>query len=975
MLRRLVLPLFALPLFALPLFALPLLALPQLATAAPGGEPLSSLPPERLAERVRAELAFAEGLLSLHPDRKAEWGPLVEKARGLVGTSDAPRPIDAQAVAQAEAVLAPVAAVAKTYTVHNVGHAHIDMNWMWPWPETVAVTNDTFTTVLRLMDEFPDFRFTQSQASVYEIARRYNPALFERIKARVAEGRWEVVASQWVEADKNIASGESIARHLLYTRRFVEDELGLKPEDVSIDWSPDTFGHAQTIPTLVSRGGVTRYYMCRGGRDEKPPVFWWRGPDGSRILVNLETTWYLKAVGPENASALLAFAAKTGLRDWMNVYGVGDHGGGPTRRDIRRVLEMDGWPVFPRFRFATTRDFYAVLEKNADRLPVLDRELNFEFTGCYTSQSQIKRHNRLGESRALDAEAAAVLALRALGRDYPAAALRDAWTNVLFGHFHDILPGSGVRATREYQSGLFQQSAATFGTVQAESLRAVAAAVDTTFAKDRVRSVAGEDRALGAGVGRGSALGAVSDATHQGDGPRPVVVFNPTAWPRDEMVRTSIWDSGTAAERREGRRFVVHAHDGRSYPAETVAQGQYWGHRYADVVFPASVGALGYSAYVLEERAATGAADAPPVAPVKVDGDALAFENDRLSVRFDRLTGGVVQLHDKATGLDLATTGDPLAVLELVVERPRDMSAWVIGDTMSRVRPLPLHSLAVETSNPYVATLVAKAKVRDSDLTLRYSLKASEPWLGVEVEANWLERGGPEVGTPQLRMRFPTRLEGAKARYEIPYGSIVRGLAQGEEVPALRFADAFGSLQGRPAGLLLLNDSKHGHSLEGATLALTLLRSSYEPDPLPEIGTHSMQMALVPHGGTLSVAEMTRLGVAFNHPLQVVATDVHSGRLAATGSALASVSPADVVVGAVKRAEADGSIVIRLLETAGKATTARLDLAPLLGTPTAAEEVDFLERRVAKGTARLAARSVSVDVPAHGVASVRVRFD
>jgi alpha-mannosidase len=959
-----------LPRLAVALLVLPLLAAPSIAS--PADETLSSLPPDRLAERIQAELVFAEGLLPLHPDRKTEWGPLLERARALVGTSEVPKPVDATAVAGAEAVLAPVAAVAKTYTVHNVGHAHIDMNWMWPWAETVAVANDTFTTVLRLMDEFPDFRFTQSQASVYDIARRYNPALFERIKARVAEGRWEVVASQWVEADKNLVSGESIARHLLYTRRFVKDELGLAPEDVPIDWAPDTFGHARTIPTLVSRGGVTRYYMCRGGRDEKPPVFWWRGPDGSRILVNLETTWYLKAVGPENASALLAFAAKTGLRDWMNVYGVGDHGGGPTRRDIRRILEMDGWPVFPRFRFSTTREFYAVLEKNADRLPVLDRELNFEFTGCYTSQSQIKRYNRLGESRALDAEAAAVLALRARGRPYPEAPLREAWTNVLFGHFHDILPGSGVRATREYQSGLFQQSAATFGTIQAESLRAVAAAVDTAFAKDHVASVVGQDRALGAGVGRGSALGSVSEAAHQVDGPRPVVVFNPTAWPRDEVVKATVWDSGTSPERREGRRFVVHAPDGRSFPAEVAGQGEYWGHRYVDVVFPASVGALGHSAYVLEERASP-APGAPPPGPVQVDSDALAFENERLAVRFDRMTGGVVRLVDKASGLDLAAPGNPLGLLELVMERPRDMSAWVIGDTMTRTRPLPLHALAVE-SNPYVATLEAKAKVRDSDLTLRYSLRAGEPWVTVQVEANWLERGGPETGTPQLRMVFPTRLEGAKARYEIPYGSIVRALAKGEEVPALRYADAFGTVAGRPAGLLLLNDGKHGHSLDGSTLALTLLRSSYEPDPLPEVGSHTMRMALVPHGGTLSTADMARLGAAFNHPLPVVSTDVHAGRLGPALSGLAAVSPPDVLVTAVKKSEADGSIVFRLLETAGKATTARLDLGPLLGVPAAAEEVDFLERPVANGTARVGSGTVTVDVPAHGVASVRVRF-
>jgi alpha-mannosidase len=684
----------------------------------------------------------------------------------------------------------------------------------------------------------------------------------------------------------------------------------------------------------------------------------------------------LKAVGPENASALLAFAAKTGLRDWMNVYGVGDHGGGPTRRDIRRILEMDVWPVFPRFRFSTTREFYAVLEKSADRLPILDRELNFEFTGCYTSQSQIKRYNRLGESRALDTEAAAVLALRAVGRPYPAAGLREAWTNVLFGHFHDILPGSGVRATREYESGLFQQSAAVFGTVQAESLRAVAAAVDTAFAKARLSGGAsGDDRALGAGVGRGSALGAVSDAAHQSDGPRPVVVFNPTAWPRAELARATVWDSGMPADRREGRRFVVHAPDGRSYPAGIVGEGEYWGHRYVDVVFPASVGALGWTAYVLEEGTGSGVAAPPLVAPLKVDADALAFENERLSVRFDRLTGGVVQLVDKATGLDLATPGDPLAVLELVVERPRDMSAWVIGDVMSRARPLTLHTLAVETSNPYVATLVAKAKVRDSDLTVRYSLRAGAPGLEAEIQARWLERGGPEAGTPQLRMRFPTRLEGPKARYEIPYGSIVRDLAKGEEVPALRWADAFGKVQGRPAGLLLLNDGRHGHSLEGSTLSLTLLRSSYEPDPLPEIGDHSIRVALLPHGDALTVAEMTRLGAAFNHPLQVLASDVHPGRLAPQASAVASVSPADVVVGAVKRAEADDSIVFRLLETAGRASTVRLELAPVLGTPAGAEEIDFLERPVANGTARLASGALTVDVPAHGVASLRVRFD
>ena len=187
---------------------------------------------------------------------------------------------------------------------------------MWPWPETVAVTNDTFTTVLKLMDEFPDFRFTQSQASVYALTKKYNPELFEQIRKRVAERRWEVAAVHWVEGDKNLASGEALAHHLLYTRQFVKEHFGLEPEDSAIDWEPDTFGHAETMPAIVARAGVRHYYMCRGGSFEKPPVFQWEAPDGSRVLVNYETAWYLNRIGPHLAKTVIEFSKQTGLKDW-----------------------------------------------------------------------------------------------------------------------------------------------------------------------------------------------------------------------------------------------------------------------------------------------------------------------------------------------------------------------------------------------------------------------------------------------------------------------------------------------------------------------------------------------------------------------------------------------------------------------------------------------------------------------------------
>jgi alpha-mannosidase len=854
----------------------------------------------------------------------------------------------------------------------------------------VGVTNDTFTTVLTLMDEFPDFRFTQSQASVYALTKQYNPALFEQIKKRVAEGRWEIAAVQWVEGDKNLASGEALAHHLLYTRQFMKEEFGLEPEDAALDWEPDTFGHAETMPAIVARAGVRNYYMCRGGSFEKPPVFLWEAPDGSRVLVNYETTWYLNRVGPHLAKAVLDFSKKTGVRDWMNVFGVGDHGGGPTRKDILYAREMNTWPIFPRWVFSTAKEYYKILEAQRDRLPVIKRELNFEFTGCYTTQTQIKRFNRMGESQAQDAEAAASLAWRVLGTPYPGAGIRDAWINVLFGQFHDILPGSGVRATREYQSGLFQQSAAAFSMVQTQSLRAVAGEVDTAFAKARVAKplAAGAwDRSMGAGAGRDTAIGGLSSASHQLDGPRAIVIFNPTAQARAQMAKATIWDPGnpTSLEEMRKKAYVVHTADGRTIPAEPIEIGTYWGdHYFADVIFPVSVGPMGYASFVVEEAPFTGthpgqvkviAGQAANVDEAAKAGE-LTIENEFIAARFDKATGGVASLVDKKTGIDVVPPGQAMGVVEYVVERPRDMSAWSMADAKTRLFPVPVETMRVRQANGYVASVESAMTIGESKVTVTYTLRSGEPYLDVSVHALWLERGSKEIGTPKLRMLFPAALEKASATYEVPFGAITRDLNKGEEVPSQRFADVAGEAAGnKTAGVLVLNDSKYGHSLQGSTLAVTLIRSSFEPDILPEIGEHDVRMAILPHAGRMTSAEMIRHGVAFNRRLQVVGTGVHAGRLPAAASGLTSVEPANIVVSGVKQAESGEELVIRLYETEGAACTASVVFSDaVFGVVESARETDLLERPLEKGMARAKGNGFTVEMPAFGIATVRVRL-
>jgi alpha-mannosidase len=229
----------------------------------------------------------------------------------------------------------------KQNKVYLVGHAHIDMNWFWSMEETRDIVARDFTTMTGLMDEYPDFKFSQSQCATYDIAREDTPDIFEKIKARTAEGRWDVTASTWVEGDLNMAQGESIARHVLYSREFLKDHFSSLPR---IMWCPDTFGHPATLPQILKKTGVDRYYHMRCGLgvgshedqgfkfledSRQTPVYWWVGPDGSRVLV--VNTIYNRTLDTRGIVRAARRMNEFGCDRAMLAYGVGDHGGGPTR--------------------------------------------------------------------------------------------------------------------------------------------------------------------------------------------------------------------------------------------------------------------------------------------------------------------------------------------------------------------------------------------------------------------------------------------------------------------------------------------------------------------------------------------------------------------------------------------------------------------------------------------------------------------
>ncbi|OGV62633.1 MAG: hypothetical protein A3K19_08660 [Lentisphaerae bacterium RIFOXYB12_FULL_65_16] len=939
-------------------------------------------------ERIQTEIAFGNALCGLHPKHAAAWRPLLDRAAGLIEAAADSATGLKSAVADAEKRLAPLAKAAKAYTVYAVGHGHIDMNWMWSWPETVAVTNDTFATVLRLMDEYPAFHYSQSQASVYAIMEQYNPDLLTRIAERVSEGRWEVTASHWVENDKNIVSGEALCRHLLYTRRYMQKLFGLAPDDVPIDWSPDTFGHAATIPTYLARGGVRYVYMHRPGvyTQPKPKAFRWRAPDGSEVLVHNDMAiGYNGVITPGITGPLLDFVRETGLPFAVFVYGVGDHGGGPTRRDILRALDMTTWPVFPNIVFSTARAYFERLDKEGRKLPRLDTELNVEFAGCFTTQTLIKKANRFGEKRLADAETAAAVAWAALGRDYPAARFEDGWRDVLFSHFHDILPGSGVHDTRTYCHGQFQKTMAMTSMEETNALRHLAAQVDTSDCGPAEPPDLPPSRlptALGAGVGYGTVDGGLSHAEQSaGHGNRPFLVFNPTVQDRAEVAECTVWDNVHGWRRNELNSipFAVRNPDGDVIPAQTIETGAYWAHDFVRLAFPVKVSGCGYGLYtVLEEKAPSAKPGVWQLgqkhhcAYAASERSLEGLENALLRLELDPVTGAIKSLIDKRSKLTLIATQNAPA-LEYAVERPHGMTAWVIDHTGPVETPQAL-GLARKWNGPYKAAIDVKLRIHESEFTLTYELRANDPNLYLHLTGTWFQRGTPQTGVPVLALAVPLQLTNAEARYEIPFGALERpGLNHGEEVPALRWAQVTGKAGAKSAGCLLLNDSKHGHSLNGSTLRLTLIRGSYDPDPLPEIGRHEVHLALQPFSGAMPVAEAIRQGIAFNHALRIMGTDIHDGTLP-TAATFASAKPESAILITVKKAEDDDALILRFFDPTGKATVATATLDRLLGKVTDAVEVDLLERPTTKSTAKTRGNTVSVKLPARGIASVKVRM-
>jgi alpha-mannosidase len=863
-------------------------------------------------EDLREELLSAAVLIpSLAPGDASKTAALESAIHAVdIAALDAhdQSKFDASLIA-AEAQLQTLKPMESEATFHLTGNAHIDAAWLWPWTETVDVVKRTFGTALQLMYEYPQYTYTQSAAAYNEwIAQKY-PDMNAEIKQRIKEGRWEVVGGMWVEPDLNMPDGESLVRQLLVGKRWYLKNYGV---DVRVGWNPDSFGYTWQLPQIYKKSGVDYFVtqkMAWNDTNQLPfKLFWWESPDGSKVLTYFPHDYVNTTLNPVRLSEDLSIAREhsPGMLDMMDLYGVGDHGGGPTRAILDEGFHHVGsGHVTPKYQFGTALSYFSTIETQVApdsptwnyqsiakgykapaavegkiAIPTWDSELYFEYhRGVYTTQANHKHNMRTAEEEVLNAEKWSSLAWLD-GLSYPGSEITEDWKKVLFNQFHDLAAGSGIGVIYKDAQKDYDVVRWSTNEISTDALKTIAERVDTD----------------GEGI--------------------PVMVYNPLGWERSGDVSVEV----QLAEPTKSVAVVDPAAGKEAEEPEAQSIDPKTG--VAEVTFHvANVPALGYKVVrVVAKRGST------VNAAVATDqGDTLKLTDHDLSVTVDKKTGCITSL--SVAGYESLAKGACGNELQAFKDTPKNYDAWNIDPGTLDETPTLIDAVdsvqlvGAKSANPAIRVT---RTWQSSKFVQTITIPPGSGEVDVDNDFDWHERH------VLLKAAFPLAASSGFATYEVPYAEIERPTTRNNswekaqfEVEAERWAD----LGDGKHGFSLINKDKYGYDAVGNLLRLSLLRAPTWPDPEADQGKHHFHYALYPHAGTWKDALTVRHGWEYDYTLKAVATTNHAGALPAQHS-FASVGPDNVVLTAVKKAEDANGLIFRAYEWAGKDATAEFHVPP-----------------------------------------------
>ncbi len=776
----------------------------------------------------------------------------------------------------------------KNKKMHMIGNAHIDPVWLWQWQEGFHEVKATFRSALDRMQEYDDFIFTASSAAFYEWVEQSDPEMFAEIQQRVSEGRWALAGGWWIEPDCNIPGGESFVRQALYAQRYFKEKFG---EAAKVGYAIDSFGHNGMLPQLLKKAGLDYYVFMRPMPYEKGlpgSVFWWEADDGSRVLALRLPFEYLsrsREIGDHVRRC--AAEMKDPLDEYVCFYGVGDHGGGPTRANIESIHRLNGDPDLPQLECSSLEAFFQSMERKNWPLPVVHSDLQHHSSGCYAAHSGVKRWNRQAENGLLAAEKWSLAAAWQLGQAYPQD-FSLAWKDVLFNQFHDILAGTSLEA-----------------------------------AYDDVRDTYGEAMAI---ASRNLNLAAQAFAwkihLEPTEDMRPLVVFNPLAWPARSSVEI---------EANSWKPTAVLVDDaGRVVPHQAVQSTTSTGR--VRLCFSADLPALGYRTYRLFPQQPDGQ---PAALPETAESDSVTasdnvLENTRLRLEFDLQTGCISSLRDKVAGVEVFSGP---AARPVVIDDTNDTWGHNVFKFDKVMGEFKAESVHLAEHGPVKSVIRVTSNYGSSRLVQDFALYPGQEQVDVSVVIDWREQ------FKMLKLRFPVNVKFMKVTHEIPYGSIER-FANGEEEPFQSWVDVSGTARDGEIryGLSVLNDGKYSVDVNVRDIGLTVLRSPAYANHMPSVlkpgglyafidqGIQRFNYSLLPHQGDWVEAGTVKRAAELNQrPFALFATFHPQGTLPQAASFI-RVEPENVLVSVLKQAEDGDGLVLRAYETAHATAQAEIHL-------------------------------------------------
>jgi len=764
-----------------------------------------------------------------------------------------------------------------------IGNAHLDLAWLWKWDEAREEMINTSRTVLQLMKDYPDFVYTCSQAAAYKWVEDSDPALFAHIQEKIKEGRWKIVGGWWVQPDVNIPCGESLIRQALYGKLYFQEKFGV---DVRTGYNVDSFGHTFQLPQILKHTGIENYVFFRPKPKEKilpGTLFWWQAPDGSCVLTARPRFHYNSSKEElDSRIAIMSRKMNPVVGDEMLFYGVGDHGGGPTRKNLDSILKSRKKQDTIEIIFSDPETFFETIRPKADSLKLVEDELQHHSTGCYTVHSDIKRWNRILEFQLLFAEKMAALAELKAGVPYPLKTLREAWQTLLFHQFHDILAGTSIPEVYDDAEEALTQT--LFDLAQL-----IQTSIDALHSKTQPSS---ENQFL---------------------------VFNPVAWRRKDVTVTQVFMPGTVSSIR------IEDARGKEIPFQIQHMVHSEEGTLIDLAIEDEFPSLGQKSYYMiplddewspeEER---------PVSEI---------ETDFYKVTFGEKTGLIQQIYDKENDVNiLSGPGNRL----LVIHDPWDTWGHDVNEYRDEIGSFQLKGpVVLEEDGPVYAKVRVDSGFGKSSAHQTIILYKHLRRIDFELAIDWQEQ------FKMLKLAFPIRLteKELEGTFEVPFGTIHRPLL-GTEESLQRWMDVSGIYQKENEeeilyGVSLLNDSKYGGDILNSEIRLTILRSPIFakhshgiPDDYSDLdfidqGEQTIRYSLVPHSGGWEEAHIAREAFAFNNLLHI--TKGFNRKFAADASYL-NIIPENIVLTTFKKSEDGHGWILRVYESEGKAATVTVEM-------------------------------------------------